>query len=449
MENNECLKTSEVIANPTSAPVEMSVTGMTSSFEEQQKKTESAIEQAKESAKEKELLSICDVGERASKSILEIIDKIKEKLNQVNDIISRFDPMPVDWTFRKQIRDAQDLLDTIVDNYESGKKETYNLAMEALTKVDAINLSIKKEFETFLDRIKNPLPSLKIDTDEWSSFFTNAAQETDAQMNIVAEKALQDGVIILNEINKALSQFKTDGTIRVDLLEEYDRLYQGSGIADQNEMIRLQKEAAKAELAKATAETAGAIQSAQDPGFFMSLVQNIIYMDPTSNPNFVYKTEKPANPILEQAQQVVHYIAYIIIIIAVLYFLSTKTIVVPFFQTFIFWFKRYFVFLAWLIVVGMIYFFMNNWFTWIIREDIRYIAFMINPTLHPGIHDIWHSKYKYWIRAIVYGLASLSFFLAAVFLTAIILFLIAPLFLLLMWASGQLMSYFEKEELDE
>ena len=451
MENNECLKPAEVTQNNTTAPLApTSLSGMSDAFNEQQTKTDAAIAAEKDKLTDKKPLSICEVGERIAKSILEIIEEIKEKLNNLNDLISRFDPMPVDWTFRKQIRDAQDILDNIVDNYNAGEKETYKLATEGLTKVNEINQSMKKEFENLIDKVKNPLKNAASTvSSEWSIFSAEAGQVADAQMNIVAEKALQDGVKISNEINKAMDPFKKEGIIKVDLLEEYDRLYEGSGIAAQNAEIERQKEAAKAELAKTTAASAGALQSAQDPGFFMSILESIIYIDPTSNPNFVYKNEKPANPVLEQARQIIYYVAYALITISIIMFLSTKTFVVPFFQTFLFWFKRYFVFLAWLIVVGMIYLFMNNWFTWIIRENIRYMAFMLNPTLHPSIHEIWHSKYKFWIRALVCVLASLCFFLAAVFMTAIVLFLVAPLFLLLLWASGQLMSYFEKEELDE
>ena len=425
MKNDECLKPGEVSKNETAAPVEAS--SMFDNLEQQQKKAEEKL--AEEKKKEPE--NICVVAEKAEKGILDFIEDIQGQLNKLNEIISRFDPIPADWRFRQQIQEAQDILDTLVDNYKSGEKQTYELATQALTRVDQINQSIKKEFEGFLSTLQN------------------VTEDINEQMTILAEKALQDGIKILNEINQVLSIFKKQGTINVDLLAEYDRIYDGTGIAAQNAEIERQKQAAKDALAKSTAETANLIKEAQNPGFFMSMLESIIYIDPTSNPNFVYKTEKPANPALEQARQIVYYIAYAVIVISIIMFLSTKTFVMPFLQTFIFWFKRYFVFLAWIIVVGLIYVFMTNWFTWIIRENVRYMAFVVNPLLHPGVHQIWHSKYKYWIKILVYGLASMAFFVSAIFFTAVILFLIAPLFLLLLWASGQLMSYFEKEELDE
>lgn len=425
MENDECLKPGEVAKNETAAPVEAS--SMFDNLEQQQKKAEEKL--AEEKKKEPE--NICVVAEKAEKGILDFIEDIQGQLNKLSEIISRFDPIPANWRFRQQIQEAQDILDTVVDNYKSGEKQTYELVTQALTQVDQINQSIKKEFEGILGTLQN---------------ITEGINE---QMTILAERALQDGMSILNEINQVLSIFKKEGTINVDLLAEYDRIYDGTGIAAQNAEVERQKQAAKAALAKSTADTANLIKDAQSPGFFMSMLESIIYIDPTSNPNFVYKTEKPANPVLEQARQIVYYIAYAVIAISIIMFLSTKTFVMPFLQTFIFWFKRYFVFLAWIIVVGLIYVFMTNWFTWIIRENVRYMAFVVNPLLHPGVHQIWHSKYKYWIKIMVYGLASMAFFVSAIFFTAVILFLIAPLFLLLLWASGQLMSYFEKEELDE
>lgn len=255
---------------------------------------------------------------------------------------------------------------------------------------------------------------------------------------------------MLDGIDNILNIFKNErGLITVDLLAEYDRAYQSTGIADHNAFMRRQKDAAMADLAKSTARAADLIKDAQNPGFFMSILESILYNDPTSNPNYIYANKTTVNPKLEQARQMLTYAIYGLIVLSMMYFLSTKTFVMPFLHTFIFWFKRYFVFLAWVIVVGMIYYFMTNWFTWLIRENVRYVAFMFNPLLHPGVNDIWRSKYKMWIKLLVAGLASMSFFLATVFMSAIILFLIAPLFLLLLWASGQLMSYFEKEELDE
>ena len=413
-----------------------------------------------------------------SKTILDIVGQMRGKLDALSAVIAKFDPIPKEWTFQKDIDGARNLLMDIEDRYTEDMNTTdeskYSYIVERFKMVDKLIEKIKADIKKAQDMIKaasEPGPSggsqdETFGLDQFGGQLGGTFTEFGAAMNrpitlprsveaeeqilVMASRAMDDAAMITGEISKLLYLFKNEqGTLTVDLLAEYDRIYDGTGIAAQNAELERQKQAAKAALAKSTADTANLIKDAQSPGFFMSMLESIIYIDPTSNPNFVYKTEKPANPALEQARQIVYYIAYAVIAISIIMFLSTKTFVMPFLQTFIFWFKRYFVFLAWIIVVGLIYVFMTNWFTWIIRENVRYMAFVVNPLLHPGVHQIWHSKYKYWIKIMVYGLASMAFFVSAIFFTAVILFLIAPLFLLLLWASGQLMSYFEKEELDE
>lgn len=416
-----------------------------------------------------------------SKTILDIVGKMRGKLDVLSAVIAKFDPIPKEWTFQKDIDGARNLLIDIEDRYNEDMNSTdeskYTYIVERFKIVDNIIEKIKADIKKAQEMIKAASePQSKSSNtigDQVSAPFTEFGDQVggtftefgaamnrhpdmsgfdkaEGQILIMAARAMDDGLRIVDEISKFMHLFKNEqGVLTVDLLAEYDRIYDVTGIAAQNAEIERQKQAAKAALAKSTAETANLIKDAQNPGFFMSMLESIIYIDPTTNPNFVYKTEKPANPALEQARQIVYYIAYAVIVISILMFLSTKTFVMPFLQTFIFWFKRYFVFLAWIIVVGLIYAFMTNWFTWIIRENVRYMAFVVNPLLHPGVHQIWHSKYKYWIKILVYGLATMAFFVSAIFFTAVILFLIAPLFLLLLWASGQLMSYFEKEELEE
>jgi hypothetical protein len=285
--------------------------------------------------------------------------------------------------------------------------------------------------------------------DSIQGFFTNPVI-SDKETLRVASRMMEDGAKLINDVVTSLTMFKNEqGLYSGDLLEEYDRINDGKGIFSEKEFIARQKAETDAALAKAAAASAASVQAAQDPDFFQSILNSIIYSDPTENPAFVYLNKPYQNATLEQVRQIVFYFIYAAIFGSIVYFLSTKTFVMPFFQTFLFWTKRYFVFILWLLVVAMVYSFTTNWFMWLIREVIRYFAFVVDPTLHPGVHSIWNSKYQQWIKYIVYGLATLGFFLAAIFLTVIILFLVLPLFLLLIWASGQLMSYFEKDELDE
>jgi hypothetical protein len=419
-------------------------------------------------------------------TFLDLIEVIRGKLNELLEIIRQFDPIPKGWTFREEIEDALGILDTITQQY-NGMKQTfsadrYKEIVASLTQLDALTGTLKKDINKAIDELKKVLPNISASANQFGDDIKNIAEGVGSDIrrggeNVVtnitnfglgigsgAENAyleierdirkgiqeLEKGLGVLGEIKNALSIFKTPrGTINVDIVAEYDRLYDSTGIEAQKQFMKKQREQAANELLKTTGQFASGIQSLQNPDFFKSILDSIIYGDATTNPNFVYLNKPYENKTLEQARQIIFYVIYAMVTAAVLYFLSTKTILVPFFYTFVFWFKRYFVFLAWLFVVAMIYSFMTDWFWSLIREDVKFISYTVNPVLHPGVYEIWHSKYKQWIKHIVYGLSTLGFFIVALFLTAVILFLIMPLLLLLLWASGQLMSYFEKEELDE
>jgi len=426
---------------------------------------------------------------------------------ELSDIISKFEPTPTGWTFQQDIDRAREILSIIKELNVTTKKtlEQKYVPMAELFKdfdklIEKIKLDIEKAkakidqavaeqssepstMDKYGNKINDGLSVVGSGLDQAGNFlegrgktigtnyervgnqtaagfnqfergsagfFNVAGESINRETLILASRAMDDGLKITNEIGNWFSLFKNDkGTINVDLLQEYDRTYESSGIDRQREFISNQKEKANAVLGKVTADSASLIKDMQNPGFFKSMLDRILYKDPTTNPNFVYLNKPYKNETLEQARKIVFYVMYAMIPLAILYFLSSKTFVVPFFQTLVFWLKRYFVFLVWIMVVVLIYSFMTDWFMSLVREDIRYIAFMINPVLHPGVHEIWHSKYKKWIKNIVYGLSTLGFFIAALFMTVIIIFLILPLFLLLLWSSGQLMSYFEKEELDE
>ena len=427
LKNQGCLTIDQVVKNPTSAPVPSAAptaAGLQSVAENPVDPTAAVIGVISSPV----TAFVCSnkFGDAFKDGIDAIIGSMQGGFDDLKKLLDQFYPPPKEWTFQREIQKGQDILDEMTDVYNSEKDKIYEKLQKGFTDVNDINKHIKTELTKVWDVLTGPIKEV-----------------FDGPMNNLAGKAIEDAMKITDDINKFLSLFKTErGTISVDLLEEYDRIYDGTGIDDQ-------KAETAAALRKATTETASAIQAIQDPGFFKSILNTIIYSDPTTNPNFVYLNKPYENPLLEQARQIVFYAIYAMVAVSILYFLSTKTFVVPFFQTFIFWFKRYFVFIAWLMVVGLIYLFMTNWFTWLIREDVRYIAFVVNPVLHPEIYKIWNSKYKQWIKYIVYGLATMGFFIAALFLTVIILFLIIPVFLLLLWASGQLMSYFEKEELNE
>lgn len=382
------------------------------------------------------------------KSFVELFDTMEAQLNEFGLIIRRFDPIPIGWTFMEDLDAAKDALDLIKETYSlsDGTKDKYETLVASFeqfdTLIEKIKTNIKNDQDNFQRGLDNIIDSIK-------GFFTNSGI-SDKETLRAASKMMEDAYNLINGIGISLSMFKNEGGLYSrDLLEEYDRINDGKGVFAEKEFIARQKAETDAALAKATAASAEALQAAQNPDFFQSILNSIIYIDPTENPAFVYLNKPYQNATLEQVRKIVFYFIYAAIFGSIVYFLSTKTFVMPFFQTFLFWTKRYFVFILWLLVVGMVYLFTTNWFMWLIREDIRYFSFVVKPTLHPGVHSIWTSKYKQWIKYIVYGLATLGFFLAAIFLTVIILFLILPLFLVLLWASGQLMSYFEKDELDE
>ena len=336
--------------------------------------------------------------------------------------------------------DAKNKYDALTDKFIQSIQD---LNAKVQSNISSIQEGARKQ----LDKAKEELTAAGEKT---QGFFSDVNTAGQGQMNIVAAGVIRDGTIILDGIDKFMNRFKNDkGLISVDLLSAYDDAYQSSGIPQQNAFLKGKKDAATADLAKSTEQSADLMKAAQNPGFFMSILESILYNDPTSNPNYMYANKTKVNPQLEQVRQMLTYAIYGSIVIAIMFFLSTKTFVLPFLHTFIFWFKRYFVFIAWIVVVSMIYVFMTEWFTWLMRENVRYIAFMLNPLLHPGVNEIWRSKYKMWIKLLVAGLASMCFFLATLLTSAVVLFLIAPIFLLLLWASGQLMSYFEKEEMDE
>ena len=447
--------------------------------------------------------------DEAGQSFIQLFDTMEAKLNEFGLIIRRFDPVPNGWTFMEDIDAAKDALDSIKDTYSlsDGTKDKYETLVASFQQFDTLIEKIKKNIKNAQDNFLRGLNSLKDNTlqglmnakqelDDKINYIqsgvnnqtqrekenairelTNAKQALDDEMDSirsgvntldsipgffttpdvsdketlrVATRAMQDGADLINGVGISLSMFKNDGGLYSgDLLEEYDRINDGKGLFREKEFIAGQNAERDAALAKTTAASAAALQSAQNPDFFQSILNAIIYSNPTENPAFVYLNKPYENSALEQVRQIVFYFIYAAIFGSVVYFLSTKTFAMPFFQTFLFWTKRYFVFILWLLVVAMVYSFATNWFMWLIREDIRYFAFVVNPTLHPGVHSIWNSKYKQWIKYLVYGLATAGFFIAAIFLTAIILFLVMPLFLVLIWASGQLMSYFEKDELDE
>ena len=428
-----CQTIAEVAKNPTSAPVPSAVStaaGLQSAVGDVDP-TKAAIIGTLSPI----LPVACSnkVGDFLKDGIDEMIRSMAGGFDELKNLLDRFTPPPKEWTFQREIQRGQEILNEMTDVYNSEKDKIYENLKKGFTEVNDINKNIKKELTKVWDVLTGPIKEV-----------------FDGPMNNLAGEVIEGAIKITDDINQFLSHFKNvRGDISVDLLEEYDRIYDGTGIDAQKKFIEDQKAQTAAALRKATAETASAIQAIKDPGFFKSMLNSIIYSDPVTNPNFVYLNKPYENPLLEQARQIVFYAIYAMIALSIMYFLSTKTFVMPFFHTFVFWFKRYFVFIAWLMVVGLIYLFMTNWFTWLIREDVRYIAFVVNPVLHPEIYKIWNSKYKKWIKHIVYGLATLGFFIAALFLTVIILFLIIPVFLLLLWASGQLMSYFEKEELDE
>ena len=385
------------------------------------------------------------------KTFVELFDTMDAKLHEFGIIIRRFEPVPNGWTFMEDIDAAKDALDSIKETYSlsDGTKDKYESLVASFEQFDVLIEKIKTNLKNAKDSFQNAANSFEADTLPIQGFFTKT-DVSDKETLRAASKAMEDGATLMNEVETSLTMFKNErGLYSGDLLEEYDRINDGKGLFREKEFIAGQNAERDAALAKTTAASAAALQSAQNPDFFQSILNAIIYSNPTENPAFVYLNKPYENSALEQVRQIVFYFIYAAIFGSVVYFLSTKTFVMPFFQTFLFWTKRYFVFILWLLVVAMVYSFATNWFMWLIREDIRYFAFVVNPTLHPGVHSIWNSKYKQWIKYLVYGLATAGFFIAAIFLTAIILFLVMPLFLVLIWASGQLMSYFEKDELDE
>lgn len=385
------------------------------------------------------------------KSFLELFDTMDAKLHDFGIIIRRFDPVPNGWTFMEDIDAAKDALDSIKEVYSlgDGTKDKYETLVASFQQFDTLIEKIKTNIKNAQDNFQRGLNSVEEDTLSIQGFFTNSGI-SDKETLRAASRMMDDGANLIKDVETSLTMFKNErGLYSGDLLEEYDRINDGKGLFAEKEFVASQKAETDAALAKSTAASAAATQSVQNPDFFQSILNSIIYSDPTENPAFVYLNKPYQNATLEQVRQIVFYFIYAAIFGSIVYFLSTKTFVMPFFQTFLFWTKRYFVFILWILVVAMVYSFTTNWFMWLIREVIRYFAFVVDPTLHPGVHSIWNSKYQKWIKYIVYGLATLGFFLAAIFLTVIILFLVLPLFLLLIWASGQLMSYFEKEELDE
>ena len=389
--------------------------------------------------------------DEVGKTFIELFDTMDAELNEFGILIRKFEPVPTGWTFMEDIDAAKDALDNIKETYtlSEGTKDKYESLVASFQQFDTLIEKIKTNIKNSKDSFQKALNSFEADTMPMQGFFTNV-EVSDKETLRAASRMMEDGTFLVNKLETSLTMFKNEkGLYSVDLLEEYDRINDGKGLFAEKEFVALQKAETDAALAKTTAASAAAVQTAQNPDFFQSILNSIIYSDPTENPAFVYLNKPYQNATLEQVRQIVFYFIYATIFGSIVYFLSTKTFVMPFFQTFLFWTKRYFVFIVWLLVVAMIYSFTTNWFMWLIREDIRYFAFVVNPTLHPGVHSIWTSKYKQWIKNIVYGLATAGFFLAALFLTVIILFLILPLFLVLLWASGQLMSYFEKDELDE
>jgi hypothetical protein len=384
------------------------------------------------------------------KTFVELFDTMDAKLNEFGILIRNFEPMPTGWTFMEDIDAAKDALESIKETYtlSDGTKDKYESLVASFQQFDTLIEKIKTNTKNAKDAFQTAANSVE-ETFPMQGFFTNPGV-SDKETIRAASRMMEDGATLMNELETSLSMFKNErGLYSGDLLEEYDRINDGKGLFAEKELVARQKAETDAALAKTTAASAASVQAAQNPGFFQSILNSIIYSDPTENPAFVYLNKPYQNATLEQVRQIVFYFIYATIFGSIVYFLSTKTFVMPFFQTFLFWTKRYFVFILWILVVAMVYSFTTNWFMWLIREVIRYFAFVMDPTLHPGVHSIWNSKYQQWIKYIVYGVATLGFFLAALFLTVIILFLVLPLFLLLIWASGQLMSYFEKDELDE
>jgi hypothetical protein len=385
------------------------------------------------------------------KTFIELFDTMDAKLNEFGLVIRRFEPVPNGWTFMEDIDAAKDALDSIKETYtlSDGTKDKYESLVASFEQFDVLIEKIKTNLKNAKDNFQKAANSFEADLIPIQGFFTNT-DVSDKETLRAASKAMEDGTSLMSEVETSLTMFKNErGLYSVDLLAEYDSINDGKGLFAEKELVALQKAETDAALAKTTAASAASVQTAQNPDFFQSILNSILYSNPTENPAFVYLNKPYQNATLEQVRQIVFYFIYAVIFGSIVYFLSTKTFVMPFFQTFLFWTKRYFVFILWLLVVAMVYSFTTNWFMWLIREVIRYFAFVVDPTLHPGVHSIWNSKYKQWIKNIVYGLASAGFFLAALFLTVVILFLVLPLFLLLIWASGQLMSYFEKDELDE
>ena len=385
------------------------------------------------------------------KTFVELFDTMDAKLHEIGLVVLRFDPVPNGWTFTEDLDAAKDALDTIKETYSlsDGTKDKYETLVASFQQFDTLIEKIKTNLKNAKDSFQTAANSFEADIIPIQGFFTKM-DVSDKETLRAASRMMDDGSNLIKDVETSLTMFKNErGLYSVDLLAEYDRINDGKGLFAEKEFIASQKAATDAALAKTTAASAAAVHSAQNPDFFQSILNSIIYSNPTENPAFVYLNKPYENATLEQVRQIVFYFIYAAVFGSVVYFLSTKTFVMPFFQTFLFWTKRYFVFILWLLVVAMVYSFTTNWFMWLIREDIRYFAFVVNPTLHPGVHSIWTSKYKQWIKNIVYGLATAGFFLAALFLTVIILFLIMPLFLVLLWASGQLMSYFEKDELYE
>ena len=385
------------------------------------------------------------------KTFIELFDTMDAKLNEFGLVVRRFEPVPNGWTFTEDIDAAKDVLDSIKVTYSlsDGTKDKYESLVASFQQFDTLIEKIKTNIKNTQDTFQNGINSFEADIIPIQGFFTNT-DVSDKETLRAASRMMEDGSNLIKDVETSLTMFKNErGLYSVDLLAEYDRINDGKGLFAEKELVALQKAETDAALAKTTAASAASVQTAQNPDFFQSILNSILYSNPTENPAFVYLNKPYQNATLEQVRQIVFYFIYAVIFGSIVYFLSTKTFVMPFFQTFLFWTKRYFVFILWLLVVAMVYSFTTNWFMWLIREVIRYFAFVVDPTLHPGVHSIWNSKYKQWIKNIVYGLATAGFFLAALFLTVVILFLVLPLFLLLIWASGQLMSYFEKDELDE
>ena len=401
--------------------------------------------------------------DEGGKTMNQLFDSMEAELIALDNLLRQFDPMPKGWTFPQDLEALKDLLESIQYQYTAMTEFTQDkyVSMTASMKrfdqgVDKLYTDLEKARDTLQSAREEENKEKKEDKEEeftfelYTGWITDTTQAAEPEIIRVGIKLLEDAMKILEGIRTNLSLFKNEqGVITVDLLSEYDKIYDGTGLAAQKAFADKQKAEAAAVLSASTANSAAAVQSAQDPGFFQSILNTILYSNPADNPNFVYLNKPYENKVLEQARQIVFYVIFAIITFSILKFLSTKTVLMPFFMTFVFWFKRYFVFLAWIFVVALIYSFMTDWLMSMIREDIRYISYTINPVLHPGVHAIWYSKYKQWIKYLVYGFSTLGFFLVAFFLTSILLFLIMPVFLLLLWASGQLMSYFEKEELDE